>query len=184
MRLSDTDIEFYRRTGHIDITPWDDDSLQAASYDVHLACYVREAETNHGDEPCDCADGWYWSEPIRFDEDCRGNLTYTLAPNAFVLMSTVENVWVSPSLSATIAGKSSRAREGIQIESAGFIDPGFQGELTLEVKNMLPYPIVLTAGMPIAQVVFDLLRTPARRPYGERGHYMNQSGPTTSWESK
>lgn len=177
MRLSDVDIEFYRRTGHLDITPWDDDSLQAASYDLHLSPYVQEPYWDHNlRELC-------W-DSFKFGEDCRGNLTYELPPNGFALLSTIETITVPPILSATVAGKSSRAREGIQIESAGFVDPGFDGQLTLEVKNMLPYPITLTAGMPIAQVIFDLLRTPARRPYGVRGHYMGQAGPTTSWESK
>ena len=183
MRLSDVDIEFYRRTGHLDIQPWDDNSLQGASYDCHLAPYVAEPVPNHGDEFCDCEDGWYWAKR-KFDEDCRGGLTYILEPNAFVLMSTIETVQISTHLSSAIAGKSSKARDGIAVEFAGWIDPGFFGTLTLEVKNNLPYPIKMTAGMPIAQVIFEQLRTPSQRPYGDRGHYQGQRGPTVSWESK
>lgn len=186
MRLSNVDIEFFRRTGQLDITPYDDDCLQGASYDLHLACYVREPywiyQEDRGDELV--FDEVGWTEPQKFEEDCRGNLYYVLKPNAFVLLSTVEKVWISPSLGSAVAGKSSRAREGIAVEFAGWVDPGFGGTLTLEVKNNLPFPIKLTAGMRICQVTFELLRTPSTRPYGERGHYQGQNGPTTSWESK
>lgn len=176
MRLSNVDIDFFRRNGQISIEPYDDDCLQGASYDVHLAPYVQEP---------------YWDISLRgvrwdsfkFGEDCRGNLFYELAPDGFVLLSTIEKISIDSSLGATIAGKSSRAREGTAVEFAGWVDPGFSGQLTLEVKNNLPHPITLTAGMPIAQVTFDLLRTPTTRPYGVRGHYQGQSGPTISWES-
>lgn len=181
--LSSEDIAFYRRTGHISITPYNDDCLQAASYDLTLGCYVQEPVPNHGDEFCDCEDGWYW-EKRKFDEDCRGVLTYVLAPNAFVLMSTVEEFYVSPTLAGTVRGKSSRAREGLAVEFAGLVDPGFEGQLTFEVKNNLPFPITLTAGMKIGQITFERLDIPTRRPYGLKGHYQGQRGPTKSWESK
>lgn len=177
MRLSNVDIEFFRRTGQLSITPYDDDCLQGASYDLHLGCYVKEPYWD------DNLRGIRWTPPQKFNEDCRGNLTYELEPDAFVLLSTVEEVWISPALGSAVAGKSSRAREGIAVEFAGWIDPGFGGNLTLEVKNNLPFPIKLTAGMRICQVTFEMLRTPSTRPYGDRGHYMGQKGPTTSWES-
>lgn len=195
MRLSDVDIEFYRRTGHIQIHPWDDDSLQGASYDLHLAPYVAEPFRDFQvDADCQIVnDKIYWVKS-KFDEEViadpegfdrlSGNLVYTLEPNAFVLMSTIEVVEISNRLSSAVAGKSSRAREGIAVEFAGWIDPGFMGNLTLEVKNNLTFPIEMTAGMPIAQVIFEELRTPARRSYATRGHYQGQSGPTISWESK
>lgn len=178
--LSSEDITFYRRTGHIDITPYNDDCLQAASYDLHLSPYVSEPFIDTFTDP----DTVLWTQPFKFDEDCRGNLTYILEPHAFALMSTVEEVWVSASLAAIVRGKSSRAREGLAIEFAGLVDPGFDGGLTLEVKNNLPFQIVLTGGMPICQITFEELRTPTRRPYGDRGHYQGQRGPTKSWESK
>lgn len=184
MRLSDVDIEFYRRTGHLDITPWDDDSLQAASYDLHLGCYVRVANYY----TTTMIDGVPTHEVVwgyeKFEEAHTGQMYYILKPNEFVLLSTVERVRVSPALASSVAGKSSRAREGIAVEFAGFVDPGFEGQITLEVKNNLPFPITLTAGMPICQIIFDLLRTPTKRPYGDRGHYMGQSGPTASWTSE
>lgn len=181
MRLSDVDIEFYRRTGHLDITPWDDDSLQAASYDLHLGCYVKVPEY---DFVCDPDSRWCANKVIWVEEKFEGpDLTYILEPNAFRLFSTVERVRVSPALASSVAGKSSRAREGIAVEFAGFVDPGFEGQITLEVKNNLPFPITLTAGMPICQIIFEQLRTPTQRPYGKRGHYMGQRGPTQSWTS-
>ena len=190
MRLSDVDIQFYRRTGHLDIKPWNDDALQGASYDLHLAPYVAEPfRTYQVNADCQvCVDEVYWVKSKFEEEIVEGtpdwNLVYTLAPNAFVLMSTIETVEISTHLSSAVAGKSSRAREGVAVEFAGWIDPGFMGNLTLEVKNNLPFPIKMKAGMPIAQVIFEQLRTPSQRPYGDRGHYQGQNGPTTSWESK
>lgn len=197
MRLSDVDIEFYRRTGHLQIHPWEDDSLQGASYDLRLAPYVAEPFRNYQvNANCQvCIDETYWVKR-KFEEEIvdveyetgfgrlTGNLVYELQPNAFVLMSTIEVVEVSNHLSSAVAGKSSKARDGIAVEFAGWIDPGFMGNLTLEVKNNLPFPIKMTAGMKIAQVIFEQLRTPSQRPYGLRGHYQGQSGPTPSWESK
>lgn len=184
VRLSDVDIEFYRRTGHLDITPWDDDSLQAASYDLHLGCHVRIADHY----TTDTVDGvpahttrWRYE---KFEEVPSARDPYfILKPNEFVLLSTIETVTVSGHIAAAVAGKSSRAREGIAVEFAGFVDPGFEGQITLEVKNNLPFPVTLTAGMPICQIIFDLLRTPTQRLYGQRGHYMGQRGPTPSWTS-
>lgn len=175
-RLSDVDIEFFRRTGHLDITPYDDDALQGASYDLHLDGLVSTPVQ------CENTGDIFWLTD-EFDEDCRGNLTYTIPPHGFRLFSTVEEVWVGPNLSAVVAGKSSRAREGIEVEIAGFVDPGFRGQITLEVSNKLPFEITVQAGMPIAQIVFDELRTPTQRPYHLKGHYYGQKGPTTSWLS-
>ena len=181
MRLSDVDIEFHRRTGHLDITPWDDDSLQAASYDLHLGCYVKIADFYE----TEIVDGVpthkiVWREE-KFEEGHSGQLYYVLRPNDFVLLSTVEEVFVSPTLASAVAGKSSKARDGIAVEFAGWVDPGFRGQITLEVKNNLPFPITLTAGMPICQIIFEQLRAPTQRPYGLKGHYQGQRGPTQSW---
>lgn len=178
-RLSDADILFFHSVGALGITPWNDECLQAASYDLHLAPYVLEPFPNHGDEPCDCKEGIMWGRS-KFDEP---DLTYVLAPNGFALFSTIEKVRVGANLAAAVAGKSSRAREGIAVEFAGWVDPGFEGQITLEIKNNLPFPITLTAGMPICQIIFEELRTRALHPYGERGHYQDQEGPTQSWQA-
>lgn len=180
-RLSDVDILFFRRNGSLDITPWRDDCLQAASYDLHLAPYVREP---HFLPFRQFNNQWFAQEvEWRYEKFEEPNLTYILAPNGFALFSTIEKVRVGGNLAAAVAGKSSRAREGIAVEFAGWIDPGFEGQVTLEIKNNLPHPITLTAGMPICQIIFEELRTNCLVPYGERGHYQNQSGPTASWAS-
>lgn len=170
-RLSDTDILEFRRLGLLDVTPWNVERLQAASYDLTLGCYIARHD---------------WDGGLRWDtekfETSLGDRLYTrLDPGEFALFSTVEHVTVSASVAAAVAGKSSNAREGIAVEFAGWIDPGFSGQLTLEIKNLLPYAIRLEAGEPICQVIFEELRTRALRPYGERGHYQGQTGPTKSW---
>ena len=179
-RLSDADILFFHSTGALGITPWNDDCLQAASYDLHLASGVlipsRMYQENLNGEIC--------VNTIIWNREVFGTTgVFTLEPNGFGLFSTIEKVRVGPNLAAAVAGKSSRAREGIAVEFAGWIDPGFEGQITLEIKNNLPFPITLTAGMPICQIIFEELRTKALHPYGERGHYQGQEGPTRSWQA-
>lgn len=178
-RLSDADILFFHSTGALGITPWNDDCLQAASYDLHLAPYARTphyySHRNYNGTIVQPIITWEYE---KFDEP---DLAYTLAPNGFGLFSTIEKVRVGANLAAAVAGKSSRAREGLAVEFAGWVDPGFEGQITLEIKNNLPFPIKMTAGMPICQIIFEELRTRALRPYGERGHYQLQEGPTASW---
>lgn len=177
MNLSDADLMHFREIGLLDIHPWDDDRLQPASYDVTLGPYVtRELRFNAGDHLSDREEIQYQVE--KFEEGIDGGLVYVLEPGEFALFSTVEIVTLSNSLAAQVAGKSSWARRGLIVESAGWVDPGFSGQLTLELKNLTRYPIMLTAGDPIAQVVFMELRTKALRGYSMRGRYQDQRGPT------
>lgn len=168
--LADQDIVFFRNLGLLDVHPWNDDLLQPGSYDLRLAPYrtYREYNLNTGETR--------WRTE-KFDEDGRGGLEYILEPDEFGLFTSIEVVEVTPRIGAEVKGKSTWAREGLIIESAGWVDPGFCGQLTLELKNIGGIPLTLTAGAPIAQVVFHELRSPALRPYGERGRYMNQAGP-------
>lgn len=100
----------------------------------------------------------------------------------FWLASTAETVHIPTDMVAQVNGKSSHARRGLVIhQTAGFIDPGFKGQITLELSNASLNPIKLTAGMPICQLVFFQMTSPAERPYGSSGlgsHYMGQRGPT------
>ena len=174
MILTDTDIEFCRRLGLLTITPWNDDRLQAASYDLTLAPYVthkwRDTDTNQ----------YFWTKE-KFDEAPEG-LTYILAPNQFALFSTIETVTLTAGIAGKVEGKSTWARHGLLVEAAGFVDPGFSGTLTLELKNLSTFPLALTAGLPIAQILFMECRRPAARPYSaDRNHYMGQEGPTKPW---
>lgn len=139
------------------ITPFNMEQLQPASYDLvldHLLDFVGGQHTS-----------------------------YSLAPKEFILGSTSEYVMVPNWLVARIEGKSSLARKGLMVHTAGFIDPGFRGTLTLEITNHSDIPFQLKRGMRIAQLAFQELDTPALRPYGHpelKSHYQGQHGATPS----
>jgi dCTP deaminase len=108
---------------------------------------------------------------------------YQLMPGDCVLGSIVEAVSIPSDVVACIEGKSSWARHFLTVHSAGFIDPGFNGDITLELKNDGKLPLVLEPGRAIAQISFLWLAAPALRPYGSEGlgsHYQYQKGPTES----
>lgn len=116
------------------------------------------------------------------DKDERNWTDCAIWPGQFVLGTTLEHIELPNYIVAQINGKSSWARRGLQVHAtAGFIDPGFKGEITLEMYNMSYKPIWLQPGMEIAQLVFTYMTGVADRPYGhpELGsHYQNQIGPT------
>ncbi len=104
---------------------------------------------------------------------------FILHPGEFVLGSTVERVAIPDDLVARLEGKSSLGRLGLLIHStAGYIDPGFEGTITLELSNVARLPIAIYPGMPIGQISFLQMTTPVDRPY--RGKYGGQEGPTAS----
>jgi dCTP deaminase len=107
----------------------------------------------------------------------RANRQVTLHPGAFLLASTVELVRLGPGLAAQLDGVSTNGRLGLMVHStAGWVDPGFYGQLTLELSNVNPrWPIVLTPGMRIAQLCVFRCSSPAITPY--RGRYQGQTGP-------
>lgn len=109
---------------------------------------------------------------------------YLLGAGECVLASLVESVALWDNVVARVEGKSSWARQFLTVHSAGFVDPGFKGDITLELKNDGHANIWLVPGVPIAQISFQWLAAPAHRPYGSDGlnsHYQYQMGPTTSW---
>lgn len=119
-------------------------------------------------------DSWEPVVPLR-------QASYALKPGEFVLGSTVEVVKLSPNIVGLVHGKSTRARQGLIVHAAGLVDPGFNGQLTLEMFNMSSVPMVLEFGMLICQISFDFLSTSPDRPYGTPGlgsHYQGQYGPT------
>lgn len=103
---------------------------------------------------------------------------YLLEPGAFILASTEEKINLPNNISAFVQGKSSIGRLGLQIQNAGFIDSGFSGQITLELHNQGPCPILLEASKPICQVIFIEQKTPSTNPYN--GKYQNQTGATGS----
>lgn len=109
---------------------------------------------------------------------------YLLEPGGCVLACLAERFSMPDNLVARVEGKSSWARKFLTVHSAGFIDPGFRGDITMELKNDGHEVIQLHAGVPIAQVSFQRLDAPARKPYGSEGlrsHYQGQQGATPSW---
>ena len=109
---------------------------------------------------------------------------FVLHPGEFVLGSTFERVALPDDLVGRLEGKSSLGRVGLIIHStAGYVDPGFEGQITLELSNVATVPILLYPGMRVAQISFLTMTTPAARPYASPGldsHYQGQRGPTES----
>lgn len=107
---------------------------------------------------------------------------YRLQQHAFVLGATLEWIEIAADLAGVLAGKSSRAREGIQIESAGLVDGGWRGKLTLEIVMLSPLPAWLMVGMQIAQLYIHTMTSEAKRPYGSDGvgRYQHSTGPVES----
>jgi len=150
------------------IRPWCPNQLQPASYDVRLG---REVRTENG---------------LTFDMD--GTLKqYALPPGGFVLGHTEEYFRLPAHLCARVDGKSSVGRRGLAVHvTAGFIDPGFNGQITLELKNHSQvHCFILVPGMMIAQVTFHRLTDVPERLYGDErlgSHYQNQTGATPAFQ--
>lgn len=128
-----------------------------------------------------CLDG---SLAFEYPEGAAETTGLQLRPDQFALATTKEMVCIPTDLVAQVNGKSSLGRLGLLVHAtAGFIDPGFRGQITLELKNIGPDPIFLPEGMVVCQLVFFETRSPATRPYGSQGlgsHYQDQSGVTPS----
>lgn len=166
------------------IEPFDEDQLQPCSYDVRLDSRIKRfVKTN--DSAIYIIDGSSKElHGVSMDALNLTNMAYALRPGEFILGSTVEAVSIPDYLACRFEGKSSLGRIGLTTHvTAGFIDPGFQGTITLEIKNENQFPILLKPGMLIGQLCFIRLNTKVDRMYGSAGlgsHYQNQSGPTAS----
>jgi len=149
------------------VTPFREEQLQPASYDVRLGdrLMVVDAERRWAPpRPVDLGDPRTLVDLYREFELTSGG--YELASGGFVLGHTMEVIDVPTDVSAHVQGKSSIARLGIAIEAAGFIDPGFRGPITLEIFNASPVPVILRPGLPIAQFSFQRLDAVPECPYG------------------
>lgn len=104
------------------------------------------------------------------------NGTFQIEPKEFVLATTMEYIKIPNDLTAFVEGRSSVGRLGLFVQNAGWVDPGFEGEITLELFNATNYPIVLISGMRVAQLVFAQLDRPCENPY--KGKYQGQKGAT------
>ena len=180
MVLSDQTIKACLDSGRIAITPLDEQDIQPASVDLHIGPQLREMTGGTGDIIDVKKD---LQHLIRASEIplCE---PYLLQPGQFVLGSTTEWIEVGPDIVGRLEGKSSLGRLGLVIHAtAGFIDPGFKGRITLELSNTARLPITLYRDMKIGQISFLLLTTPAQRSYGSEGlgsKYQGQEEPTPS----
>lgn len=183
--LSDRTLRERIAAGSIVIEPFDEGSVQPASVDLHLDCLFR-VFLNHTMAVIDVKqDLSGLTEEVQVAE---GD-AFVLHPGEFVLGSTLERIAVPADLVARVEGKSSLGRLGLLIHStAGFVDPGFEGHITLELSNVANLPITLYPGMKIGQISFLEMTTPAEHPYGSGvlgSKYQGQRGPTPSryWEN-
>jgi dCTP deaminase len=178
--LSDGTIRRLVDEGRIRIDPWDADMVQPASVDLRLGDSFRVFH-NHRAAAIDLDDPpENLTEAVVVDD----REPFVIHPGEFVLGRTLEWVSIPDDIVARIEGKSSLGRLGLIVHAtAGFVDPGFEGTLTLEITNLTRVPIKLYAGRPIAQLSFMTLDRPAERPYGHPdlgSHYQGQVEATES----
>lgn len=180
MILSDVSLREAISAGRIAIEPFDDSMIQPSSIDVRVDALFRVFRNHTApviDVKRDMGDLTELVE-VPFDD------VLMLHPGEFVLGSTLERIVVPDDLVARIEGKSSLGRLGLLIHStAGFIDAGWDGHITLELANVASLPITIYPGMKIGQLSFMAMTTPAELPYGKgaRGSkYQGQRGPTPS----
>lgn len=180
MLLSDRDIKAVIASGRVILEPYDEAMVQPSSVDVRLDKYFRLFD-NHKYPFVDPAEDQ--PELTRLIEVERGE-PFILHPGEFVLGSTFEVVTLPDDLAARLEGKSSLGRLGLLTHStAGFVDPGFSGHVTLELSNVATLPIKLWPGMKVGQLCFFGLSSPTENPYGSAKYgsrYQGQRGPTAS----
>lgn len=156
------------------IDPFDEDQLQPASYDLLLGTVFLSIDESRL-TPVDMGISSTYEDLYVRHEVERGGV-YKLPAKGFVLACTDERVCISPDVVGILHGKSGIARIGQVIESAGFLDPGFEGKITMELYNQLPVPFLLRPGLPIAQVSFQAATGRPDRLYGDprlNSHYQN-----------
>jgi dCTP deaminase len=180
MILSDRTIKDSIAAGHIVIEPYEESFVQPSSIDVRVDRFFRVFE-NHRYPYIDPKAP---QEGLTTLVETAPEEPFILHPGEFVLGSTLERVQLGDDIVARLEGKSSLGRIGLLIHStAGFVDPGFDGYLTLELSNVANLPIAIYPGMKIGQISFYQLTTPAEHPYGSDAtgsKYQGQRGPTPS----
>src|SRR3989440_8038725 len=179
MVLSDRTIARLLDEGRIEIDPYEDSLLQPSSVDVRVDRYFRVFHNNR-----------YPFIDVREEQEDLTELVevserpFILHPGEFVLGSTLERIRLADDLVARLDGKSSLGRLGLLIHStAGFIDPGWDGHVTLELSNVANLPVTIYPGMKIGQISFMQSTEPAATPYGAASigsKYKGQKGPTPS----
>lgn len=180
MLLSDRDIRSQIQSGRVAVEPFDEAMIQPSSVDVRLDKFFRVFE-NHKYSVIDPSieQAELTREVIAEDDEA-----FILHPGEFVLASTYEVITLPDDIAGRLEGKSSLGRLGLLTHStAGFIDPGFSGHITLELSNVANLPVKLYPGMKIGQLCLIKLSSPAEHPYGSAvyaSRYQGQRGPTAS----
>lgn len=180
MVLSDRTIKEEMLAGRIRIEPCDPEDIQPSSVDLHLGDgFLVFRNSRHP-----------YIDPMREQAGLMERVVATRAepfvlhPGEFVLGTTVERIVIPDDIVGRLEGKSSLGRLGLLIHStAGYVDPGWEGRLTLELSNVANLPIVLTPGMKIGQISFTKMTTPVDRPYGSatlQSRYQGQDDTTPS----
>jgi dCTP deaminase len=183
--LSDRDIRAELAAGRVVLDPFDAAMVQPSSVDVRIDKYFRVFENHrypHIDPAIEQADLTREVEPA-------GDEPFILHPGEFVLASTYEVITLPDDVAGRLEGKSSLGRLGLLTHStAGWIDPGFSGHVTLELSNVATLPIKLWPGMKIGQLCLFRTSSPSEHPYGSAvygSRYQGQRGPTPSrsWQN-
>ena len=180
MLLSDRDILAQIKAGRVACEPFHEAMIQPSSVDVRLDKYFRVFE-NHKYSVIDPS---IEQSELTREVIAEGDEAFILHPGEFVLASTYEVITLPDDIAGRLEGKSSLGRLGLLTHStAGFIDPGFSGHVTLELSNVANLPIKLWPGMKIGQLALFRLSSPAEHPYGAAvygSRYQGQRGPTPS----
>jgi len=185
MLLSDRDLTAELKSGALGIDPFEPALIQPSSVDLRLDHLFR-VFNNHLYTHIDPAER---QDELTSMVEVGDGEPFVLHPGEFVLASTLEVITLGDQLAGRVEGKSSLGRLGLLTHStAGFIDPGFSGHITLELSNVANLPIKLWPGMKIGQLCIFRLSSPAEHPYGSEiygSRYQGQRGPTPSrsWQS-
>lgn len=176
MVLSDRDIIQRIERGRLVVEPFEEENVEPSSVDLRIGGQFLIVEKSEAADVVDIResdDGLEYTETLQY---------VTIEPGDFVLASTIEHVHLPHDLSAEVLGRSSLGRLGLSVhQTAGYIDPGFAGQITLELSNHGPAPVRIHEGQRICQIVFSELSSPADEPYGHEGsQYQSQSGATPS----
>ncbi len=180
MLLSDRDIRAEIADGRVGCEPFNESMIQPSSVDVRLDKFFRVFE-NHKYSVIDPS---IEQAELTREVITEGDEPFILHPGEFVLASTYEVITLPDDIAGRLEGKSSLGRLGLLTHStAGFIDPGFSGHITLELSNVANLPVKLFPGMKIGQLCLIKLSSPAEHPYGSAKYgsrYQGQRGPTAS----
>ncbi len=169
MILSDTTLRALIRSGALVVEPLEDYAIQPASIDLRLGEHYLKVDENE-------LDTIHLDRPVRYVELTMAEIV--IPPLSFMLASTMEYIKLPSDITAFVEGRSSIGRIGLFVQNAGWVDPGFEGELTLELFNANRQPIRLRSGRRICQLVFARMDQPASTPY--QGKYQGQRKPMGS----